>query len=249
MYYKCTCKYLNYYKNHIVICMANCTPSASILFSYLKSSAGRSASATSTAGGVPFSRSGLQLIAVDLLQAHREQDRYHHHDAAIRWVSFASLQDPPSSSAAAADYDPIINFVKLVSSSAPVPRQGSSSSGVTASTATSSAAVTLIVGTADGHTFLWDIDSNTGLPQQQQQHSSQSSSSTSCPADSTCSSDHYKALSPSLGQWVQWNTKIQTSNSGSSNSSPSLVSVAATLLPSSTNNGSSTSSTGYSLVG
>jgi hypothetical protein len=108
------------------------------------------AGALSSGGGsgTSFSKLGLQLVGVDLLKG------------TVGWTSFPAL---PRDSG-----DPQVSFIKLVAGPAPVRHiagtGAADSSSAPVSASASTASVTLVLGTADGRTFLWELLPSTGKP-------------------------------------------------------------------------------------
>lgn len=105
---------------------------------------------------MPFAQAGLQLMFVDLLRSPAQGRPAQ--DEEIRSVRYLSLGDHL---AAGAEEEEIV-FVKLLPNSAPTRRLSSAAEGAS-SPAQSSAdpvgkSVTLIVGTASGRTYFWDVD-------------------------------------------------------------------------------------------
>ena len=101
-----------------------------------------------------FSQAGLQLLFVDLLGQRAVGDEI---------VSTLYLTLPQPQSAVDGDTDPVISFIKLVANPAPTRRVASFEQGTSpsSSTAPAESTVTLILGTACGRTFIWDINTAT----------------------------------------------------------------------------------------
>jgi len=97
-------------------------------------------------GSTRFSAMGLQLLGVDLLRG------------TVGWTAFPAL---PQGSG-----DPQVAFLKLVAGPAPVRHIAGTQAADAADAAptTSAATVTLVLGTADGRTFLWELLPSTGRP-------------------------------------------------------------------------------------
>lgn len=105
--------------------------------------------------GVPFAQAGLQVMFVDLLRTPAR-------DEEVRSVRYLSLGD------ALAEQEEEVVFAKLLPSIAPIRRIVSAGEG--ASTPGQSSAdhagksVTLVVGTASGRTYFWEVDPSAATP-------------------------------------------------------------------------------------
>jgi len=108
----------------------------------------------SSGKGVPFAQAGLQLMFVDLLRTPAQGSPAQ--DEEIRSVRYLSLGDD-----SVAGEEEVV-FVKLLPNSAPTRRLSSAAEGASSPTQTTADPVgkfvTLIVGTASGRTYFWDVD-------------------------------------------------------------------------------------------
>lgn len=101
--------------------------------------------------GVSFSEAGLQLTFIDLM--HRPTQGSSVQDQEVRSVRYLTLGD-------GAQTDEVVTFVKLLPNPAPTRRISSGADGAYAAEASEPVgkSLVLVVGTASGHTYFWDVD-------------------------------------------------------------------------------------------
>lgn len=102
--------------------------------------------------GVSFAEAGLQLVFVNLLRTSAQ-------DEAVSSVRYLSLGDKDGPVGAEGE---VVIFAKLLPSSAPTRRISSAAEGASSPAQSSTdpvgKSVLLVVGTASGRTYFWDVD-------------------------------------------------------------------------------------------
>ena len=150
----------------------------------------------SSVRGVPFSRAGLQIAFLDLLRSPGS-DSDSEEVRSVRYLSLASAEE--------GEEEEEVTFVKLLPGVAPT-RRLSTSSGSSSDDdaamhdASSSKGVLVVLGTASGRTYFWDVSPFAPAPA-----AAAAVLSKVCSADGTCANP----LLPSSASSVQQKVSVE----------------------------------------